>query len=135
VKIYSELGAGTTVKIYLPRHFTSARRSDVREVTQPTLRGAGEKILVVDDDVDVRSFTVEMLRELEYIVVDAPNGADGLRLLDAYPDIKLLVTDVGLPGGMNGRQLADEAKRRRTDLKVLFHERLCTERDRPPWPP
>lgn len=120
VKIYSELGAGTTVKIYLPRHFTSTRPSDVREVTQPTLRGAGEKILVVDDDVDVRSFTVEMLRELGYIVVDAPDGAAGLRLLDAYPDIKLLVTDVGLPGGMNGRQLADEARRRRTELKVLF---------------
>jgi CheY-like chemotaxis protein len=67
----------------------------------------------------VRSYTVEMLRELGYMVVDAADGPAGLRLLDAVPDIKLLVTDVGLPG-MNGRQLADEAKRRRAGLKVLF---------------
>jgi PAS domain S-box-containing protein len=120
VKIYSELNAGTTVKLYLPRHFGSERPDVVQEVVQPTTHGSGEAILVVDDDADVRSFTVEMLRELGYIAIDAANGVEGLRLLDMRPDIKLLFTDMGLPGGMNGRQLADEAKRRRPALKVLF---------------
>jgi CheY-like chemotaxis protein len=118
VKIYSEPGAGTTVKIYLPRRFTSARPGDAQETAQAPSRGRGEKILVVDDDADVRSYTVEMLRELGYMVVDAPDGAAGLQMFDAVPD-KLLVTDVGLPG-MNGRQFADEAKRRQAGLKVLF---------------
>jgi CheY-like chemotaxis protein len=61
-----------------------------------------------------------MLRELGYRVLDAPDGATGLRVLDAHPEITLLFTDVGLPGGMNGRRLADEALLRRPDLKVLF---------------
>lgn len=120
VKIYSELGAGTTVKLYLPRYFGSDRPVLPQEVTQRTSRGSGETILVVDDDADVRSFTVEMLRELGYVAIEAANGAHGLRLLDMRPDVKLLFTDMGLPGGMNGRELADEAKRRRPALKVLF---------------
>ena len=119
VKIYSEPGAGTTIKIYLPRHFTTARPGEVEEVAQPALPGGGETILVVDDDIEVRNYTIEMLRELGYVVVDASDGAAGLQMFDAVADIKLLVTDVGLPG-MNGRQLADEAKRRRAGLKVLF---------------
>jgi PAS domain S-box-containing protein len=120
VKIYSELNAGTTVKLYLPRHFGSDRANVIQEVPQPTTRGSGEAILVVDDDADVRSFTAEMLRELGYVAIDAANGAEGLRLLDMHPDIELLFTDMGLPGSMNGRQLADEAMRRRPGLKVLF---------------
>jgi CheY-like chemotaxis protein len=80
----------------------------------------GETILVVEDEADVRSSTVEMLRELGYRVIEAPDGSAGLRLLDAHREINLLFTDVGLPGGMNGRQLADEAQRRRAGLKVLF---------------
>jgi PAS domain S-box-containing protein len=119
VKIYSEPGAGTTAKIYLPRHFTSAHVSDVSEAAERPMRGAGETILVVDDDVAVRSYTAEMLRELGYMVVDAADGGAGLQMVDAVPDIKLLVTDVGLPG-MNGRQFADEAKRRKPGIKVLF---------------
>ena len=89
------------------------------EPAQAPPRGAGETVLVVEDDADVRNYTIEMLRELGYMVVDAPDSAAGLRMFDAVPDIKLLVTDVGLPG-MNGRQFADEAKRRRAGLKVLF---------------
>jgi CheY-like chemotaxis protein len=80
----------------------------------------GETILVVEDEADVRSSTVEMLRELGYRVIEAPDVSAGLRLLDAHREINLLFTDVGLPGGMNGRQLADEAQRRRAGLKVLF---------------
>jgi len=75
---------------------------------------------VAEDDPDVRSFTVEMLRELGYRVVEAMDGHAAVRLLDAHREIALLFTDVGLPGGMNGRQLADEAQRRRSGLKVLF---------------
>jgi PAS domain S-box-containing protein len=121
VKIYSELGGGTTVKLYLPRYFGSGGPGEIQEASHPIQRGAaGETILVVDDDPDVRSFTVEMLRELGYVVVDAPDGASGLRLIDRCPDINLLLTDVGLPGGMNGKQLADEARHRKLGLKVLF---------------
>jgi CheY-like chemotaxis protein len=120
VKIYSELNAGTTVKLYLPRHFGSDRSDLVQEGTPTTIRGSGETVLIVDDDADVRNFTVEMLRELGYVPVEAANGAHALRHLDMRPDIKLLFTDLGLPGGMNGRELADEAKRRRPALKVLF---------------
>jgi CheY-like chemotaxis protein len=87
------------------------------EVTIP--RAKEETILVVDDDSDVRSTSVQMLEELGYRVIQAPDGASALRLLDADDTIKLLFTDVGLPG-MNGRQLADEARRRRPKLKVLF---------------
>jgi CheY-like chemotaxis protein len=74
----------------------------------------------VKDDADVRSSLVEILGELDYGVIDAPNGPRALRQLDAHPDIRLLLTDVGLPGGMNGRQLANEALRRKPGLKVLF---------------
>lgn len=119
-KIYSERGTGTTVKLYLPRHFSSDGADEVQRDPQPMPRGEGETILVVDDDADVRSLTVDMLHELGYTVLQAPEGAAGLRLLDAHPEIRLILTDVGLPGGMNGRQLAEEAKRRRAGLKVLF---------------
>jgi PAS domain S-box-containing protein len=120
VKIYSEHGTGTTIRIYLPRLLASDSLSDVQSVDSIVARGEGESILVVEDEEDVRAFVVEMLRDLGYRVLDAPNGSAGLRLLDANRDISLLFTDVGLPGGMNGRQLADEAVRRRPSLKVLF---------------
>jgi PAS domain S-box-containing protein len=120
IRVYSELGAGTTVKLYLPRHHSTERVSEAHQA-EATIEGAdGETILVVEDDPDVRSFTVDMLRELGYRVVDAPDGSSGLHQLDAHHEIELLFTDVGLPGSMNGRQLADEAQRRRADLKVLF---------------
>jgi CheY-like chemotaxis protein len=77
-------------------------------------------ILAVEDDADVRRFTVQLLRDLGYAVLEAGDGREALRALDAHPEIRLLFTDVGLPGGMNGRELAEEAKRQRPDLKVLF---------------
>jgi len=120
VKIYSEVGSGTTVRLYLPRHIETAARGEATQSAPPTPQGRGETILVVEDDPDVRSFTIEMLRELGYTVIEATDGENALRLLDAHRDIVLLFTDVGLPGGMNGRQLADEAMRRRSRLKVLF---------------
>ncbi len=120
VKIYSEVGAGTTVKLYLPRHIEASARADTNPAAQAAPLGRGETILVVEDDPDVRSFTVEMLRELGYTVFAAIEAPSALRLLDAHREVVLLFTDVGLPGGMNGRQLADEALRRRSGLKVLF---------------
>jgi PAS domain S-box-containing protein len=120
VKIESEVGTGTTVKIYLPRLLVSDGSTDDPAVNMSVPRADGETILMVEDEAGVRRFAVEMLRELGYRVLDAPDGATGLRTLDAHPEITLLFTDVGLPGGMNGRQMADEALRRRPDLKVLF---------------
>jgi PAS domain S-box-containing protein len=120
VNIYSEVGAGTTVKLYLPRYYSDENAADDRPTTASIPRGREETILVAEDDSEVRSFTVETLRELGYRVVAAMDGHTALRLLDAHREIALLFTDVGLPGGMNGRQLADEAQRRRSRLKVLF---------------
>jgi CheY-like chemotaxis protein len=120
VKIYSEIGEGTTVKLYFPR-VHAAISQDEAETTSVVAQGsAHETILVVEDDRDVRDYSCEMLRELGYNILEAENGRAGLKLLDAHPHIKLIFTDVGLPGGMNGRQLADEARRRRPDLQVLF---------------
>ena len=75
---------------------------------------------MVEDDEAVKGYSTETLRELGYRVVVAPNGPAGLELLMRYPAIRLLFTDVGLPGGMTGRQLADQARLRRPDLLVLF---------------
>jgi CheY-like chemotaxis protein len=89
-------------------------------VVVPVRGQADETILVVEDDDDVRASTSEMLRDLGYTILEAPNGLRALQLIDNHPEIGLLFSDVGLPGGMNGRQLADAARSRRTKLKVLF---------------
>ena len=121
VKIYSELGEGTTVKIYLPRLVGNEATHDVAERHGETPRGEqGELLLVVEDDADVRSYSVEALRDLGYRVLEAEHGEAALRLLRREPTIRLLFTDVGLPGGMNGRQLADAARRELPRLQVLF---------------
>ena len=110
------------VKIYLPRLVSDGQRDARMQARPPPAvpTGNGETILVVEDEPDVRTFAVESLSELGYRVLDAQDGAQALRMLDAHREVVLLLTDVGLPGGMNGRQLADEARRRRADLKVLF---------------
>jgi CheY-like chemotaxis protein len=120
VKIYSEPEAGTTIKIYLPRLLSSAGAAEKEPEALSPPRGSGETILVVEDELEVRVFSIESLQELGYRVLDAPDGLAALRLIDMHREIALLFTDVGLPGGMNGRQLADEVQRRRPGLKVLF---------------
>jgi signal transduction histidine kinase/DNA-binding response OmpR family regulator len=121
IKIYSELGQGTAVKLYLPRLLgegpIQAELSDAQEAPNG---GTGELILVVEDDPAVRSHSTESLRELGYRVISASDGWAGLELLARYPAIRILFTDVGLPGGMTGRQLADQARQQRPDLLVLF---------------
>ncbi|WP_116135373.1 hybrid sensor histidine kinase/response regulator [Trinickia diaoshuihuensis] len=120
LRIYSEVGEGTTVKLFLPR-----LAGDVTVDEQPDHRPVpashtGETILVVEDDENVRTATSDMLRELGYRVVVAPDGPTALRLVGERPEIRLLFTDVGLPGGMNGRQLADAVRTNRPELPVLF---------------
>ncbi len=118
VRIYSELGEGTTVKLYLPRYRGGNEAHG--EVTPAASAAAGhETILVVEDDAALRTYAVEVLTDLGYRVLDAADGAAALAILDREPGIDLLFTDVVMPG-MNGRQLADEALRRRPGLKVLF---------------
>jgi CheY-like chemotaxis protein len=120
VKIYSEPGAGTTIKIYLPRLLTAtALVEPAAAVALPT--GVGdETILVVEDDADVRDYTAGVLRELGYRIVEAGDAAEALRRLAGERRIDLLFTDVGLPGGVTGRRLAEAARAQRPGLKVLF---------------
>jgi signal transduction histidine kinase/DNA-binding response OmpR family regulator len=120
VKIYSELDQGTTVRLYLPR--LNGGNLDLEPGEAPGAVGLaqGELVLVVEDDPHVRAYSVDMISELGYRVIEAENAAAALTLLEAHPDVRLLFTDVGLPGGMNGRQLADAAQRRRPAVKVLF---------------
>jgi CheY-like chemotaxis protein len=122
VKIYSEPGTGTTVKIYLPRLAGAAEAAPARIGGRAAAIPEGrtdEIILVVEDEPAVRRLTVEVLRDLNYTVIHADGGATALRLLDAHPNIALLFTDVVMPE-MNGRQLVDAARRLRPDLKVLY---------------
>lgn len=129
VKIYSKLGKGSTIKLYLPRHQGAAVADAPQGDETATPRAKpGETVLIVEDDPAVRDYTVDATKELGYQVVDAPNGAVALQLLQAHPELQLLFTDVGLPGGMNGRQLADAAIRRRH--KSFVHHGLCARRDR-----
>jgi len=120
VKVYSEVDHGTTVKIYLPRLLgEQAKEEIVADVIAPE-GTRDETILVVEDDDAVRAYSVEILRELGYRVIEAPNGPAALRLLEREPKIVLMFTDVVLPGGWTGAQTASRAQALRPNLKVLF---------------
>jgi PAS domain S-box-containing protein len=121
VRIYSEAGEGAMICLYLPRHFGEVDDADlIPEVEQAPRAQAGETVMVVDDEPTVRMLVAEILHELGYQCIEASDGVAGLKLLQSGARIDLLVTDVGLPGGMNGRQMADAARIDRPDLKVLF---------------
>ena len=125
IKIYSEPGEGTAIKIYFPRLADGAdlpewQPTEIEEAQGQDMGDLGDTILLVEDDEEVNRFATEMLREEGYNVIATHDARSALRLLDANPGIKLLFTDIILPGGMNGRQLSDEALRRRPDLKVLY---------------
>jgi PAS domain S-box-containing protein len=120
VKIYSEVGEGTTLKIYLPRHHSEADEEE-EAVTRSIARGRRtETVLVVEDDEDVRTYSTESLRELGYSVLAAPHARAALQVLDAHPEISVIFTDIGLPGGISGRQLAEQARKRLPMVKILF---------------
>ena len=119
-KIYSELGHGTTVKLYLPQ-FGDDDLRDLMEARPETFHTAhdGEVVLVVEDEASVRSLIVEVLDSLGYATLEAADGPSGLEILRSDRRVDLLVTDMGLPG-LNGRQVADGGRERRPGLKVLF---------------
>jgi PAS domain S-box-containing protein len=121
VRIYSELGQGTTVKVYLPRHGGSLEEEGVKEHADALPRSeSGETVLVVDDEPTIRMLVGDTLAELGYQAIEAADAAAGLKVLESDAKIDLLITDVGLPGKMNGKQLVDAARMRRPKLKVLF---------------
>jgi PAS domain S-box-containing protein len=120
VRIYSELGKGTTMCLYLPRYAGDMEITN-EDGAAPTLHGGhGETVMVIDDEETVRMLVAEVLSDAGYHVLEAPDGPSGLEILRTDARIDLLITDVGLPGGMNGRQVADAAREVRPDLKVLF---------------
>ncbi|HSI41657.1 MAG TPA: PAS domain S-box protein [Xanthobacteraceae bacterium] len=119
-RVESELGHGATFELYLPRFEGEGPAGEDAPVRDVAANGAGEIVLVVEDEDAVRELVLDVLRERGYRAIAAADGMAGLDLLRTTPEIDLLVTDVGLPGGMNGRQLADAARHLRPDLKVLF---------------
>ncbi|MEW6091513.1 MAG: PAS domain S-box protein [Pseudomonadota bacterium] len=119
VKIYSEPDHGTSVKLYFPRARTAQEPAPPKAPRETILRGS-EHILVVEDDDLVREHLSAQLEGLGYKVTSATNGPRALNIIREREDIALLLTDIVMPGGMNGRELADEAVKLRPDLKVLF---------------
>jgi PAS domain S-box-containing protein len=120
VKIYSEVGQGTTVRIYLPRLLHDERVAEDSDKTHVPEGNSGETILVVEDDDDVREYSVSTLRDLGYRVIEAHDGPSALRLLERQFNVDLLFTDVILPGGLTGAQLAAEARTHKPQIKILF---------------
>ena len=121
VRIYSELGAGTMVCLYLPRYVGA----DVEMVSPgaaegPEVQGKGQVVLVVDDESSVRLFLSEILVDLGFTVLEAADGIEAMRILQSEQHLDLLITDVGLPNGMNGRQVADAARVDKPELQILF---------------
>jgi CheY-like chemotaxis protein len=120
-RIYSELNKGTMVCLYLPRYFGESEPQDAGpEFAEPPTVDNGETVLVVDDEPSVRMLVTEVLEDMGFTSIEAEDGAIGLKVLESGRRIDLLITDVGLPGGINGRQLADAGIVLRPDLKILF---------------
>jgi two-component system NtrC family sensor kinase len=124
IRIYSEVSEGTTIKIYFPR--LTAQAGVPPWIEREASRTAGissdgtETVLVVEDDAQVNKLTVEALQERGYQVLSASDGAAALRLIESAPKIDLLLTDVVLPGGMNGRELTETVRRKRNGIKILY---------------
>jgi PAS domain S-box-containing protein len=118
IKISGEEGRGTTIEIYLPRSGEAAATSEPAVAGGP--QGCSETILVVEDDALVRHYAVTQLQSLGYATISAAKGSEALELVEGGAKFDLLFTDVIMPGGMNGRQLADEIARRRPGIPVLF---------------
>ena len=120
VRIHSKVGRGTTVTIYLPRSLTEVVADRDSGNVMPDRVERGRTVLVVDDEEHIRMLIADVLQDLGCEVLEADTGQAGLAILQTTPWIHLLITDVGMPGGMNGRQLADAARQHRPNLKTLF---------------
>ncbi|MBC7490878.1 MAG: response regulator, partial [Novosphingobium sp.] len=121
VRIHSVPGEGTRVCLYLPHAALSEDEAPApKDRPEAPPSDQGEVVLVVDDEPAVRALVVDVLADLGFSAIEAEDGHAGLAVLKSPQRIDLLITDVGLPKGMNGRQLADAARGRRPDLKVLF---------------
>jgi CheY-like chemotaxis protein len=118
IKIYSEEGHGTTVRIYLPQARGVALPAE--QAGEPGLVGGDETILVVEDDNLVRTFVIGQIQSLGYATLAAINAKEAMAVIDGPEKVDLLFTDMIMPGSMNGRQLADAALQQRATLKVLF---------------
>jgi PAS domain S-box-containing protein len=121
VRIYSEIGQGTTMCLYFPRFYGQTEREiEQTGAGEMPVADDGQAVLIVDDEPTIRMLVTEVLEEMGYRALEAGDGATALQILQSNAHIDLLVTDVGLPGAMNGRQVADAARATRPDLKVLF---------------
>ncbi|WP_341964203.1 ATP-binding protein [Pseudomonas sp. RC10] len=120
IHIESRMDVGTTMTLYLPRSTLNVATVSTPTAVSGALAGLGETVLVIDDEPTVRMLIAEVLEDLGYTALDAEDGAQGLQVLQSNQRIDLLVTDVGLPSGLNGRQVADAGRSVRPDLKVLF---------------
>jgi PAS domain S-box-containing protein len=120
VRIYSEVGQGTTMCLYLPRFAGELDADEAGHADEPIEQSQGETVLVIDDEEPIRMLITDVLEEAGYRVLEAADGPSGLKILQSDSRIDLLISDVGLPGGFNGRQVADAARQSRPDLKVLF---------------
>lgn len=120
-RIYSEPGAGTMVALYMPRSSGAENLGLNPQILADVPRAhEGETVLVVDDEPSVRAVVVEVMKDLGYATIEAENGKEALDALASASRVDLMISDVGLPGGMNGRQVADAARVSRPGLKVLF---------------
>ncbi|HET9586905.1 MAG TPA: PAS domain S-box protein, partial [Bradyrhizobium sp.] len=119
IKLYSEEGHGTSVKIYLPRA-TGLNQTAAEALVSVDIEGGSEAVLVVEDDPLVRRYVMTQIESLGYTTLEAANATDALHVIDNGANIDLLFTDVIMPGHMNGRQLVDEALKRRPGLKTLY---------------
>jgi CheY-like chemotaxis protein len=119
--VYSEVGRGTTMCLYLPRHYGETDEPEAmvekRLVQRP---GLGETVLVVDDEPSVRMLVGEVLEEIGYFAAEAGDGPTALKLLQSVSSVDLLITDLALPGGVDGRELADRARTLNSEIRVLF---------------
>jgi PAS domain S-box-containing protein len=120
VRVYSEVGHGTTICLYLPRFSGELEDLKEAEATEARDEGHGETVLVIDDEPTVRMLMIDVLHDAGYATLQAGDGPSAMKILQSRARVDLLITDVGLPGGMNGRQVADAARVTRPALKVLF---------------
>ena len=120
VRIYSEVDKGTTMCVYLPRFVGELEPEELSDEPPAHADGGHETVLVVDDEASVRMLMLDVLSEAGYRVLVASDGPSALKILESNVRIALLITDVGLPGGLNGRQVAEAARAQRPNLKVVF---------------